>query len=63
MEIKKISFKNKNDVTKEFPLDDKWWYKCNHDCTTWALKTLKTKYYDSTSPCYSYPSAKGSIWC
>ena len=51
-----------NDVTKELPLDDDWWYKCNHDCTTWALKTLKTKYYDSTSPCYSYSSAKGTIW-
>ena len=62
MEITKISFKSKEDVKKQWPLDDEWFETCNYDCTEWFLKTLGDKYASSTSPCYTAKTAKTSIW-
>ena len=66
MEIKKISFKEKNDVQKQWnplPFGDPHWEACNTDCTEWKLKTWG--YKDARgefSPCYTIKTAKGTIW-
>ncbi|MDE6312036.1 MAG: hypothetical protein K2M46_00135 [Lachnospiraceae bacterium] len=61
MEIKKIHFKEKDDV-KPQEVWDSWWEKCNYDCTEWRLKTLGDKYLNSNSPCYQTKTAKSTIW-
>ncbi|MBR1691359.1 MAG: hypothetical protein IJ711_01135 [Lachnospiraceae bacterium] len=56
MEYKKISFKNKEDVTRQ-----DWWEKCNYDCIEWRLKNL-AEAQNSTSHCYTTKTAKATIW-
>ena len=64
MEIKKISFKEKNDVQKQWiPFSDEHFDACNYDCTEWRLKTLGDKVaLQYFSPCYQTETAKDTIW-
>lgn len=64
MEIRKITFKEKDDVQKQWlPLSDEHWEACNLDCTEWFLKDLGDKYLNGDfSHCHTQPTAKGTIW-
>lgn len=66
MEIKKISFREKNDVQKEWnplPFGDAHYNACNYDCTEWKVKTSWDKAaLGSMSPCHTEQTAKGTIW-
>lgn len=64
MEIKKISFKEKNDVQKQWnplPFGDAHFNACNYDCTEWRLKTAGDV-ITSVSHCYTTKTAKYTIW-
>ncbi len=64
MEIKKISFKEKNDVEKQWlPFSDEHFNACNYDCDEWFLKNLGTKLAEGDfSLCHTRKTAKTSIW-
>lgn len=64
MELKKITFNEKDDVKKEGVLDWLWergWQKCGFDCTEWFGNSLGNA-GDSTKPCHSEKTQKLTVW-
>lgn len=66
MEIKKISFKEKNDVEKQWnplPFGEAHFNACNYDCDEWFFKNLGTAMAeDEFTYCHTRKTAKTSIW-
>lgn len=64
MEIKKITFIEKDDVKKEGILDPIYgaiWSHCGYDCKEW-YGAAPGNQWDSANPCHCESTQKYSVW-